>query len=105
MTRLEQLQQFLKEDPNDPFNLYALALEYLKSDSKEAHRLFDELLSYHPDYLPTYYTAGKRFADDGLVEKATKIFEDGIIKAREQQQAKTVRELQSALNELLFDSE
>lgn len=105
MTRLEQLQQFLKDDPNDPFNLYALALEYLKSDPKEAHRLFDELLAHHDDYLPSYYTAGKFFASDGLIDKATKTFEHGIAKAREQQQMKTIRELQSALNELLFDSE
>ncbi|RAV97825.1 tetratricopeptide repeat protein [Pseudochryseolinea flava] len=105
MTRLEQLQQFLKDDPSDPFNVYALALEYQKSNQEEAIRLFDELLINHSDYLPTYYTAGKLFASTGEVQKATTIFEHGIAKAREQQQHKTVRELQSALNELLFESE
>jgi hypothetical protein len=34
-----------------------------------------------------------------------KVFETGIEKARQQQQTKTARELQSALDELLFESE
>jgi lipoprotein NlpI len=36
MTRLEQLHQFLQEDPADPFNLYALAIEYQKTDIPHA---------------------------------------------------------------------
>jgi hypothetical protein len=105
MTRLQQLQQFLKDDPHDPFNSYALALEYLRSDPNEALRLFDDLLANHSDYLPVYYTAGKFFAASNNVTRAMKVFETGIEKARQQQQTKTARELQSALDELLFESE
>jgi hypothetical protein len=105
MTRLQQLQQFLKDDPNDPFNIYALALEYLKSDRAESLRLFDDLLLHHSDYLPVYYTAGKFLAEADEVKRAIAVFETGIEKARQQQEAKTARELQSALDELLFESE
>jgi cytochrome c-type biogenesis protein CcmH/NrfG len=34
--RIKVLEQFLKEDPNDPFSLYALALEFKNQDSKKA---------------------------------------------------------------------
>ena len=34
-SRIEQLKQFAKEDPNDPFNKYALALEYQKTDARK----------------------------------------------------------------------
>ena len=36
MDRLGQLKQFVAEEPDDPFNAYALALEYLKTDPKES---------------------------------------------------------------------
>ena len=53
MNRLEQLRQFAAEEPHDPFNHYALALEYLKTNPREAENLFEQLLQQHPEYLPT----------------------------------------------------
>ncbi len=103
MSRLEQLLQFLTEDPNDPFNLYALALEYQKHDTKKACQLFDLLLTDHKDYVPTYYQAGKLFQEIGEREKSLQIFESGIEIARSKKDFKTLRELQAAQNELLFD--
>jgi lipoprotein NlpI len=58
-TRLEQLLRFYREDPNDPFSVYGLALEYQKTDVRESERFFDELLGKFPDYLPAYYHAAK----------------------------------------------
>ena len=53
-TLLTQLKIFYEEDPSDPFNLYALAMEYLKTDTAESGRLFEILLHDHSYYLPTY---------------------------------------------------
>jgi tetratricopeptide (TPR) repeat protein len=103
MTRLEQLHQFLEDDPTDPFNIYALAIEYQKTDSAEALKLFERILHDYPNYLPVYYTLGKFYESIGNVSLASATFEAGITKAREQHEAKAQRELQSALNLLMFE--
>lgn len=54
--RIKLLEQYVEDDPNDPFNLYALALEYQKQNPAKAGKLFELLLAKHPDYLPTYYS-------------------------------------------------
>jgi hypothetical protein len=58
-TRLDTLLQFYKEEPDDPFNIYALAMEYQKTDVKKALDHFALLLQNHDSYLPTYYQAAK----------------------------------------------
>jgi tetratricopeptide (TPR) repeat protein len=101
--RLKQLQKFYEEDPNDPFNLYALALEYLKFDPSKAAHHFDTLLERHNNYLPTYYHAAKFFQEIGETEKAIRLYERGIALARELHDSKAQRELQSAYDELMFE--
>lgn len=103
MNRLEQLRQFIHDDPNDPFNYYALALEYAKSDVETAITQFKTLLQNYPDYLPAYYQAGNLLESAGDREQAIAVFEKGIALAKQQQQYKTLRELQSVLDELLYD--
>ncbi|HYG20351.1 MAG TPA: tetratricopeptide repeat protein [Ohtaekwangia sp.] len=103
MNRLRELQKFLDEDPHDPFNRYALALEYQKTDTAKAIELFEQLVREHGDYLPVYYAFGKLSDATGDRQKAIDVFKRGIEKARDQQQHKTLRELQSALDELLYE--
>jgi len=103
MDRLTLLLQFLAEDPNDPFNIYSVALEYIKSDPAKTVELFETLVSQHADYLPTYYHYGKLSHDMGNREKALNILQRGIDLARTQNAAKALRELQSAHQEILFD--
>lgn len=101
-SRLEQLRKYYEEDPADPFNIYALALEYLKSDGALAKRYFDELLENHPGYVATYYHAAKFYAESGDTSKAERLYEKGIEVARKAGDTKAARELRSALDELLF---
>jgi tetratricopeptide (TPR) repeat protein len=100
-TRLAQLEEFHKEDPQDPFNIYALALEYQKSDVEKARALFDELLLHHENYIPTYFHAGNLYLSLNLATEAIKIFETGINKARQQNELKAMRELQTVYDELI----
>lgn len=102
-TRLEQLLQFLQEEPNDPFLLYAVAMEYSKVDISKALLLYNQLLNEHPDYVATYYHAAKLHADVGDREKAEGIFVTGIEKAKAQQETLALRELQNAYQEFLFE--
>src|SRR5687768_3740379 len=101
--RITQLEQFYEEDPLDPFNLYALALEYLKSKPAKSQILFERLLENHPDYLPVYYHAAKLYQEFGQREKAAKVFKNGISLAEKLKDAKTLRELKSAYDELMFE--
>ena len=102
-SRLSELIQYYKDEPNDPFNVYALALEYLKSDLARSRELFDILLLHHEDYVPTYYHAAKLFANIAEKDTAIRILKKGIEMAGKQKDAKASRELRSFLDELTFD--
>ena len=103
--RLQQLITFYKEDPTDPFNAYALAMEYLNEDLVEAQKYLEELLENHPSYLPTYYHAAAVYIDLGYREKATMTYERGIELAKKQQNNKAIQELQRAYQTFLDDEE
>lgn len=102
-TRLSELIQYYKDEPNDPFNVYALALEYLKSDLNKSREFFNILLTRHEDYVPAYYHAAKLFADVAQKDIAIRTLEKGIEIARKHNEAKAARELRSFLDELTFD--
>lgn len=103
MTRIEQLNQFIAEDPSDEFPRYALALEYLSIEPAQAKREFDALLSRFPDYLPTYYPAAHLLIELGDDGGAEQLFANGIALASRQGNKKTEMELKTALNQWLFD--
>ncbi len=102
--RLKILEQFYTENPNDPFNLYALALEYLHSDASKSAALFDRLLKDHENYLPTYYQAVSLFASQNQLSKALNIGQVGIEKALAAKELKTAGELRS-LTESIDDDQ
>ncbi|MBN3582235.1 tetratricopeptide repeat protein [Algoriphagus aestuarii] len=103
LDRLELFKQFSKEEPENPFNWYALALEYCKTDTLKAAELFDKLLTGFEAYLPTYYTAAHFFTDLEEVDKAKLIYEKGITLAQNQQDTKALQELKNAYQNFLFE--
>ena len=100
-TRIEQLLTFLEEEPNEPFNLYALALEYTKTDSEKAIDYFEQLLSGHPNYVATYYHVGKLYEELEMEDKAEAAYQKGIEVATQQNEALALRELKNAYQEFL----
>lgn len=98
--RLRLLKQFVEEEPEDPFNWYALALEETKRDSKRAAELFEYLLTNHPDYLPAYYHAGNLHLFLGNTEKAKEILQKGVGLAKRKGDQKSMGELRILLDEL-----
>jgi Tfp pilus assembly protein PilF len=102
---LQSLLQFYEEDPNDPFNTYALALEYSKSDLARAETLFRKLLTEHPKYLPAYYHAARLLADRGKVEEAASTYQKGMALAKELGNAKIQRELTGAYQLFMDEQE
>lgn len=100
--RLEQLKKYHKEDPNDPFILYGLAMEYWKFDLLKTRELFEELLRDHPNYLATYYQSGHLYEDLDEIDLAKSVYAKGIQLALKLGNKNTERELKNALQELEF---
>jgi tetratricopeptide (TPR) repeat protein len=99
-SRIELLEKFIAEDPSDPFNYYALALEYLQTKPTQAAELFDHILMHHSHYLPVYYTAGTFYADLNNEDKALAILNKGLALAKSTSDFKAMRELASAIQNL-----
>ena len=99
LERLKLLEQYAREDPNDPFPIYALALEWVNSNPQKAEDLFDKLLKDHADYLPVYYHAGQFFLAAGDKTKAMRILETGIQKTKKTGDSKGLAELKSLVDE------
>jgi tetratricopeptide (TPR) repeat protein len=102
-SKIEQILEFLKSKPGDGFLTHALALEYIKLGEKQkARNTFETLLSQKPDYVGSYYHLAGLIAEEGDVETALSWYEKGIEAARKSGDMHTLRELQNALNELLY---
>jgi len=108
-SRLEQLKNFLKESPEDPFLKYALTMEFLKLGNKtEARSGFENLLTKHEDYIGTYYHFAKFLEAEGEKDKAIEIYEKGIQIAQQKRNFHALGELKNALlmaNGLLDEDE
>lgn len=103
--RLEQLFEFLRDDPNDPFNLYAIATEYVKTDREKALHYYEKLLQEHENYVATYYHAAKLYADLGRKQEAEQTFQKGIAVSLKAGNRNAHRELQNAFNQFLDEEE
>lgn len=102
MNRIEQLEAFLVESPQDPFLHYALTMEYLKGDDNEKTRAgFENLLANFPDYVGSYYHFGKFLEKVGEKEKAEEVYKQGILVATKVRNHHAKGELMGALNLLL----
>ncbi len=100
---LAQLQQDYEANPNDAFNIYALATEYQKTDVQKALELFTLLVQKQPKYTATYYHLGKLHEQLGNRDAAMAIYEKGIIECTAQKALHALKELGNAYNELMFE--
>jgi len=101
-SRIEQLQEFLKEDSNDSFLKYALALEYVRIEKNDAAKnCFLKLIEEDENYLASYYQLGKLYEVVNDLENAIKIYKKGIKIAQKNEDKKTLLELQESYNILM----
>lgn len=100
--RLNQLLKYYNEEPNDPFIIYGIAMEYMNFNLNKARIYFEMLLENHPDYLATYYQVGHLYEEIEEVELAKNSYQKGMALALKLNNTNTLRELQNALNELEF---
>src|ERR1700679_3020246 len=98
MDRLAKLLEMERDKPADPFLKFALAMEYQSQGNLiETRAFFKRLVADFPDYAATYYQYGKLEEAQGNAELALFLFKTGIEKAKAENDTKTVRELQQAI--------
>ena len=101
MSRIEKLQEMLKDSPDDSFLQHALALEFIKTGKEtEAETLFNRLLSLDPGYVGSYYHLGKLLERKGEEQAAILVYEKGMEQALKANDRHSYNELQMAKEEL-----
>ncbi len=103
--RLYKLLEFYNEDPHDPFNIYALATEYLKTDKLKSLEFFRILLKDFPTYLPTYYHAAALMEELKFWEEAEEVYKNGIKQCKDQNNQHLLRELKNAWSNFEFNKD
>jgi Tfp pilus assembly protein PilF len=99
-TRREFLEEALREDPDNTFARYGLALEIAKTEPAAAWIHFEYLLLHHPEYAATYYPAGMFLISQGRPDDARKVLAAGAEVTGRQGKQHAQRELQAALEAL-----
>ena len=98
MDRKEFIKNEINQDPQDPFNHYLLAIEYLKENAiKEAFEQFELILSDFPSYIATYYTYANALLAENKDDRAEEIIRAGIMEAEKKGAAKALKELKQLL--------
>jgi tetratricopeptide (TPR) repeat protein len=99
--RLQQLEKMLEREPNDPFVLYGIALEYKKANEPaRAIEYLDRTLAVDPAYCYAYFQRGQVQESQGQIESARRTYRDGIEAARRKGDAHAQGELEGALQML-----
>jgi tetratricopeptide (TPR) repeat protein len=105
LDRIQLLREYILEEPENPFNYYALGLEIKEKDPTEASKMFDLVLTDFPNYLPVYFPAAHFFFELNEWKKAKEIFENGIDLARLMKEEKALKELKNAYQNFLFETD
>jgi predicted Zn-dependent protease len=101
MGRVEQLLEFIRQNPNDPFPRYALALEHKNAERlDDAAQIFAELIAAFPDYTASYLHAGQTLAKAGRSDEARAVFEAGLSACDRKRDFHAKGEIEGALADL-----
>lgn len=88
----------LAEDPNDPFLLYGMGMEYVSlGDDAAAVATFERLATEQPGYVPTYLMLGQALHRLGHEADAAGVIRRGIAAARAAGDEHAAGELQALL--------
>ena len=97
--RFKELTRLLDREPNDPFLRYGLAMEHKKAGRlDESIEWFDKTLESDGSYCYAFYQKGQIFEQQGDTDAAKAVYEAGIKRARECNDAHAAGEMQVALD-------
>jgi predicted Zn-dependent protease len=101
MDRIAALIEVLRQDPNDAFARYGLAMEHSnRGDWEDALAQFTTLLTTHPDYTAGYFMAAQTLAKANRQDDAKKMLADGVASARRTGNRHAQSEMEAMLAEL-----
>lgn len=93
-SRKEQLEEMLREEPNDPFLRYGLAMEHVSAgDDAGAVRHFHDLVAAAPTYVPAYMQGGQALVRLNRIPEAREFWQQGVVVARQQGDAHAAEEM------------
>ena len=92
--RREKIEEMLKEEPNDVFLRYGLAVEY---DNEERYEdsltVFTALTKETPPHVPSFFRAAQLLARLDRISEARALLRDGIEAARLQNNSHAAAEM------------
>ena len=101
MSRRQQIEEMLLEDPQDEFLRYSLAMELAKDGEVEKSLdLFKQLYSGSPPHVPAFFMAAQQLTKQGEINEARTILRNGIDAAREQGNTHAAGEMSEFLSNL-----
>jgi Tfp pilus assembly protein PilF len=101
--RVEQLQSYLVDEPDNSFLKLALGLEFFNNNELDkAEKYFNDILQTDPHYTAVYYQLGKLYEQQNRKAEAEKIYEKGV-KLTKGSDMKNYRELLTAYQNLMLD--
>ena len=99
--RRRKIEAMLRDDPDDVFLRYSLALEMEAAGEWEAGLEILESLARHvPPYVPAFQMAAQHMVARNLVEDARRVLREGIEEARRQGKAHAAGEMADLLMSL-----
>ena len=79
MSRKQQIESMLNDDPKDPFLRYALGMEHMsEGDQARAVQAFKETIRDNPDYVPAYFQWAQALVRLGRPDDAKDVLVNGI---------------------------
>ena len=101
MSRRENIEAMLRDDPGDVLLRYMLAMELSsEGDLEGSVRGFRELISEKPPYIPAFLMAAQRLVQLDEVEEARTVLREGIEEARRQGESHAAAEMADLLASL-----
>jgi len=100
-SRREKIEALLKDEPDDVFLRYSLALE-LEAEGRweEAIEILEALARGTPPYVPAFHMAGRHLVARGKIDDARRALREGIEAARAQGQSHAAGEMSELLMSL-----
>ena len=100
-SRREKIEALLRDDPDDVFLRYSLALELEAADEWEAGlEILEALARGTPPYVPAFQMAAQHLVARSRVDDARRILREGIEEARRQGKAHAAGEMAELLMSL-----
>jgi Flp pilus assembly protein TadD len=99
--RMRKLQAMLEKQPNDPFLLYAIALEHKKAgQAAEAIGYLDRVVRADPGYCYAYHQKGLICESTGDFDAARRSYREGMEAAARKGDLHAKGEIEAALEML-----